>query len=218
MKLTLLSLFLSLSLFAFAQNQLGEPIEKEVEYYKKGFLKSTNPQEAEYKLTKASYEGGKRLEKMVKIEGEETVYFRFYVNNIPKGTWIEHTDRNGVVAIDFNQMYCEEFKALKTEVNPEIQLPIYNETETDFYNEISILTRYPDYAKYNAISGSVFMNFKIDTSGYIQDVCIVQGVHFSLDAEAYRTIHLLSRFNKAAQKNGKPIEYEMTVPIQFNLR
>tara|TARA_B100001063_G_scaffold247044_1_gene289717 strand:- start:63926 stop:64303 length:378 start_codon:yes stop_codon:yes gene_type:complete len=121
-----------------------------------------------------------------------------------------------------NPFNCEEDNQTKKgeplDSTDEHQGPIYNETEYDFFNVIVQSTRYPAYAADKGVSGTVFLKFKVDTIGMVKDICIVRGVHWSLDAEAYRVVNLLQRFNQAAIKNGVVEETIMNVPIKFNLR
>lgn len=224
MKLTLFSLFLFLSIFAFAQDQLGEPIHKEVEYYKKNMYKKTRPSKAVFKVIRTDYKENIRQEEKVRLEDDQTIYSRFYTNNKASGVWHEFTERDGVIEVDFNQtMYCEEVDQTPKSGEPvdstdEHQGPIYNESETDFFEFILQSMRYPNYAKDKGVKGTVYLKFKVDTIGMVKDICIVQGAHWSLDAEAYRVIHLLKRFNQAATRNGKAEETTMNVPLRFNLR
>lgn len=223
MKIILISLLLSICLFSFAQDQLGEPISQEVEYYKQNMYKKTRPSKAVFKIIRTEYENNVRQEEKVRLEDNQKIYSRFYTNNKPTGVWQEFTERDGLIKVDFNQpIYCEEDNQTKKgeplDSTDEHQGPIYNEAENDFFNVIGQSMRYPNYAKDKGIKGTIYLKFKVDTIGMVKDICIVRGVHWSLDAEAYRVIHLLQRFNQAAIKNGETQETVMNVPIKFNLR
>lgn len=224
MKTLLLPILFFIALFSVAQNQESEPISQEVKYYKKFLHKETSPSKAKFKVINSEYENNIHREEKIRLADNQTIYSRFYTNNKPTGLWHEFTERDGVIEVDYNQsIYCEEDNQATKKGEPldstnEYQGPIYNETKTDFYNVIAKSTRYPFYALDRGISGNVFMKFKVDTIGMVKDVCIIQGVHWSLDTEAYRVIHLLNRFNQAAIKNGEVEETILNVPIKFNLR
>jgi TonB family protein len=73
---------------------------------------------------------------------------------------------------------------------------------------------YPKSAVENKIQGRVFVQFVIDTYGYVTDVKIVRGVDPSLDAEALRVVKSSPRWIPGKQR-GKKVKVQYTFPIVF---
>jgi TonB family protein len=76
--------------------------------------------------------------------------------------------------------------------------------------------KYPEQAKKNGTQGKVFVSFTVTKKGKIQNVKVTQSVNAELDAEAVRVISSMPDWNPGL-KDGKPVDAEMTVPIQFKL-
>jgi protein TonB len=76
--------------------------------------------------------------------------------------------------------------------------------------------RYPDPAKFNGISGKVYIQFVVDQSGEITNVKVLRGLDNSCDLEAMRVINLMPKWNPGMQ-NGTPVSVYFTLPITFAL-
>lgn len=82
---------------------------------------------------------------------------------------------------------------------------------------VAINTKYPEYAKNNNISGEVFIEFEVDSLGFVNDICVLKGVHPSLDIAAYRAIQLLHQFKYPGIRDGKIDNITLRTPIRFVL-
>ncbi len=75
---------------------------------------------------------------------------------------------------------------------------------------------YPERAKIDSISGTVFIEFIIEKDGKMSNIRVVRGVHPSLDNEAIRVLKLMPAWNPGKQK-GKAVRVKYTLPIKFTL-
>ena len=75
---------------------------------------------------------------------------------------------------------------------------------------------YPPSAKMSRVSGTVYVEYVVSTSGAVQQAFVVKGVHPLLDKEAVRVISSLKGFS-AARKDGRNVPYKTTMPVRFVL-
>lgn len=64
------------------------------------------------------------------------------------------------------------------------------------------------------IYGSVYTSFIVDTAGQISDIQIKRGIDSVLDAEAFRVVSLLGRWQPGTTR-GKPVSVQYYLPIWF---
>jgi protein TonB len=78
---------------------------------------------------------------------------------------------------------------------------------------------YPDNAKNNGVSGTVYISFVINPDGKLTDAKIVRRSRdcSECDLEALRVILLMPDWIPGKQK-GKPVKVKYMFPIKFNLR
>ena len=76
--------------------------------------------------------------------------------------------------------------------------------------------RYPVISKENNITGKVYVNYIVDTLGYVTNVKIVKSIDKNLDAEALRVVSLLPKY-KPGKQRGKAVRVMFTIPINFTL-
>ena len=76
--------------------------------------------------------------------------------------------------------------------------------------------QYPNEASEKNISGRVFVQFRIDKFGCVDEVVVVRGVHPSLDQEAVRVVSSSPQWIPGIQ-NGRPVDVQFTFPIVFIL-
>ncbi len=96
------------------------------------------------------------------------------------------------------------------------QMPSFPGGEAALIKYLQNNVKYPNEAVAKGISGRVFVNFIVDTSGMIIDVRIVRSVHPLLDAEALRVIKAMPNWEAGTQK-GKKVQVSYTIPISFGL-
>ena len=76
---------------------------------------------------------------------------------------------------------------------------------------------YPEEAKEQGISGTVYVSFIVDRTGNINNPKVLRSVHPLLDAEALRLINLLPQFTPGSN-NGSKVNQLFNVPIRFILK
>ncbi len=75
--------------------------------------------------------------------------------------------------------------------------------------------KYPESAKKDNIQGTVLVNLTIGANGTVTKAEIQQGVHKDLDKAALDALR--STVWVPAQKDNKPVETMVTVPVKFKL-
>jgi Ca-activated chloride channel family protein len=76
---------------------------------------------------------------------------------------------------------------------------------------------YPEEAKKLKISGTVFVEFEVNTDGTIGKISIVRSVNTLLDQEAMRVIKLTNGKWKPGMQSGKKVKTSMVIPVKFQL-
>ena len=76
--------------------------------------------------------------------------------------------------------------------------------------------KYPAKATLEKAEGMVVVNFVIRSTGKVEDVKVVRGVHPALDAEALRVISNMPDWQPGKQ-HGEAVDVSYTIPIQFKL-
>ncbi len=77
-------------------------------------------------------------------------------------------------------------------------------------------TPYPEDARKAGKEGTIYVQFVITPTGEVSDVKILKSVFPSLDKVAYNAIINMPNWI-TAKKGNKPVSYEMTIPIKFEL-
>lgn len=77
--------------------------------------------------------------------------------------------------------------------------------------------QYPAYARESGIQGDVWLRFEVTEDGTVENVCLLKGVHASLDEEAARVVRMLN-FQEGAKLNGVPTRSFVKVRIRFALQ
>lgn len=76
--------------------------------------------------------------------------------------------------------------------------------------------KYPEPAKKKGIEGKVYIQFVVEEDGSITNVKIMRSVNKWLDAEAFRVIKSMPKWNPGTQ-NGEPVRTTMMLPINFKI-
>lgn len=76
---------------------------------------------------------------------------------------------------------------------------------------------YPNMAKQNEITGTVYVTFVIDNTGTVKDVKVLRGVGSGLDEEAIRAVKAMPKWN-AGQQRGKSVSVQYNLPVKFTLK
>lgn len=75
---------------------------------------------------------------------------------------------------------------------------------------------YPEDAKEAGMEGKVYVEFKVNVSGYIKDVRVLGGRSSFFDQPSIAAIYGMPRW-KPAMRRGQPVEYKMSMPISYSL-
>lgn len=76
---------------------------------------------------------------------------------------------------------------------------------------------YPEKAKSNGISGKVFVQFFVESSGIINNVNILRGIDPLLDSIALNAIKNMPKWTPG-KNNGKDTTVSMVIPINFTIK
>ncbi|MBN1116034.1 MAG: TonB family protein [Bacteroidales bacterium] len=87
----------------------------------------------------------------------------------------------------------------------------------EFRNWVGRNLKYPEIAAENGISGRVFVQFAVNSSGQVVDVVVVRGVDQALDTEAVRVIQSSPKWTPGKQR-GRPVKVQFTFPVVFVLQ
>jgi len=120
-------------------------------------------------------------------------------------------------ALMFEDVEVEEEQVEEPQVFIIVEnMPEYPGGMIQLRKDIAVAIEYPREARENNISGRVFVQFVIDTAGYVTQPEVVRSVHPLLDNEAIRVVKTLKQFTPGYQR-GKPAFVEFTLPINFQL-
>jgi len=81
---------------------------------------------------------------------------------------------------------------------------------------ISDNVNYPEECKKNKTQGKVFVSYIVDKNGKVSDAKIERSVDPLIDKEALRVVNSLEKW-KPGTKDGKPVNVQLTLPINFVL-
>lgn len=76
--------------------------------------------------------------------------------------------------------------------------------------------KYPQTAKEQAVSGTVYISYVVDAAGKVTNVKVWKSVSKDLDNEAVRVVSSLKDFTPGKQE-GKQVSVQMTIPVKFSL-
>lgn len=122
------------------------------------------------------------------------------------------SEKNQVVQKPVAQVQAEPEEVATPDVLPE-----YPGGQFAMYKFLGDNIKYPEEAAKNKIEGKVAVRFIVTSTGKVTDVSMEKSVSPELDAEAMRVIGLMPAWTPA-QKDGKPVNCSMVVPVTFKLR
>jgi len=96
------------------------------------------------------------------------------------------------------------------------EMPQYPGGHQAMMKYIGANVKYPAKATLEKAEGMVVVNFVIKSTGKVEDVKVVRGVHPALDAEALRVITNMPDWLPGKQ-HGEAVDVSYTIPIQFKL-
>ena len=107
------------------------------------------------------------------------------------------------------------FGNLKTDYIHE--LPEFINGEEDMMKFLRATIKYPNDAKKNDITGTVYTTFIINEVGEMSDCKIVSGVHADMDNEVWRVLHLFPTWTPGTV-DGANAKVLFNLPVRFSLR
>lgn len=201
------------------------------EFYSNGQIKS----EINYKNYTLKKVDGKRMEwykngqlktEIDYIDGEITGQILTFwengiskrVDNYKKDKFISGKcfNKKGEQIKHFRYLIMPRFKkCLKKKKFEKIQ----SCTDYEMYSHIAKTTRYPKEALDSGLVGTVYIQYRIDTTGNVFNPIIVKGINGGqlLEEEALRVVKTLPKMIPGEQ-DGEKVQVQYTVPIKFNLR
>lgn len=96
-------------------------------------------------------------------------------------------------------------------------MPVFPGGQDAMLKFIATHTIYPSEAIEKNIQGKVYVRFIVKSDGSVRNIAVIRGVHASLDAEAVRVVQSMPNWIPA-QQNGKPVNVQFTLPINFSLK
>lgn len=75
---------------------------------------------------------------------------------------------------------------------------------------------YPEKAKEDGTEGTVYVSFVISKTGKVENVEVQQGVSESLDEAALKLINTMPDW-VPGEKDGQPVNIQLTLPIKFQM-
>lgn len=109
---------------------------------------------------------------------------------------------------------CEAFAQKKTK--DKIEQPEYPGGLKALHKFIASEVRYPAEARLNNEIGEVLIGFTVGIDGHLTGIRVLKSVSESLDKEAMRVINKTGYWYPG-KKNGKPVRFEMSIPINFKV-
>jgi Ca-activated chloride channel family protein len=77
---------------------------------------------------------------------------------------------------------------------------------------------YPEAAIKSNVSGTVYLQFIVDSNGNISNIKILKGIGGGCDEEAIRVAKLMSKMWTPGKQNGTSVSVSMIIPIKFTLK
>lgn len=96
------------------------------------------------------------------------------------------------------------------------QMPSFPGGEQSLIQFLSFNIKYPEKAKSNNVTGTVYIAFMISKNGMVKDIRIIRGVDDDIDREALRVIGGMPRWFPGIQ-DGRFVNVQYNLPIRFSL-
>lgn len=94
------------------------------------------------------------------------------------------------------------------------QMPQFPGGEKEMVKFIKSNLKYPDMARKTGVSGTVIINFIVQSDGKISNIKAIRGIGSGCDEEAVRIFRLMPDWIPG--KNcGKPVSFRYTIPVRF---
>lgn len=158
--------------------------------------------------SKGSYTNGKRtgVWNFYDFDGVLTQQFDFETNTLIE---VQKTEKSLATAIGSGV-----YKGLRfVDIEPK-----YAEGQEEFYKFLGMNIKYPESAKSQGISGTVFIRTTVLENGEFENTEVMRGIGGECDQEALRVVKLCSGNFNPAVFNDTLVAWEILVPIRFTLK
>ncbi|MFM1744203.1 MAG: hypothetical protein RLZZ630_140 [Bacteroidota bacterium] len=95
--------------------------------------------------------------------------------------------------------------------------PTFPGGESAMYEYLQKNIKYPPLARENGITGRVYLTFVVGPDGNIRDVKVLRGIGAGCDEEALRVVKNMPPW-KAGKQNGRAVNVQFNMPINFTLK
>lgn len=96
-------------------------------------------------------------------------------------------------------------------------MPVFNGGDNELFKFLSTHIKYPEKAKDNGISGTVYLKFVIDEDGFVEEPEVIQSPHYLLSYEATRVLMDMPKWTPGNSHN-LPVKVFYNIPIKFTLK
>lgn len=123
-------------------------------------------------------------------------------------------------------MQAQVWDAVSATTNPQSSEQVYEVVEVmpqypggqaAMVKYLSEHVKYPAKAKAEGKTGTVMVQFVVNTNGKLTDTKVIRSVSPELDKEALRVVKSMPKWTPGKQK-GKPVRVRFTLPIRFSLK
>ena len=97
------------------------------------------------------------------------------------------------------------------------EMPSFPGGEDKMLQYIHDHVKYPPIARENNIQGRVYVSFVVDKDGKIKDSKILRGIGGGCDEEALRVVKSMPDW-KAGRQNGRSVQVQFNLPVNFTLK
>ncbi|TAH38382.1 MAG: energy transducer TonB [Bacteroidetes bacterium] len=97
------------------------------------------------------------------------------------------------------------------------EMPGFPGGEGKLFEYLQKNIKYPPVARENGIQGRVYVTFVVDKEGKIRDAKILRGIGGGCDEEALRVVRSMPDW-KAGRQNGRSVQVQYNLPVNFTLK
>lgn len=97
------------------------------------------------------------------------------------------------------------------------KMPGYPGGDKAYQRFLSKNIKYPEEARKNGISGTVYLSFIVEKDGKVSNVKLLRGIGSGCDKEAIRVVSLFPDYEPGLDEDGKPVRTVFNIPISFKL-
>jgi len=143
----------------------------------------------------------------------------FYSKGKKRGTWVSYGKLGKFLRT--REYYNEKLNPKNQEwivsSIEEVTTAVFPGGEEKMYRFIGGSIVYPIEAKKKGISGRVFVEFLVQTTGEVTDIRILSGIGGGCDEEVIKVIKMMPRWNPGLQ-DGIPAKEAYRIPVKFTLQ